>query len=270
MAGVIASLIIKGVITFALLTGAFLTGKEATKIIAPKLNPQPSPSPVLSETFGPSPSPTLAPKKTVKQPTPTVNSDPFVTCQFKYIPVRQMKLSECKKSTECQLVQGGEWFLYPSVEECKKVQQEYLASQRRIQESYKAPAILQPQEVPQKVQCVIGGKTYTYSSWELCNQARATFNRWVPEAPPSLTDYFSEKWQRETEQMFKEYQEELDKITESLPTGDYDTTSWKLEMERQLKEGLQSSPAPTPHYGSYWGGSKTSEQEQLWGDSLAP
>lgn len=119
---------------------------------------------------------TISPASVAKPsplPKPTINSDPIVACQFKYISVRQMKSSECKRSTECQLVQGGEWFFYPSVEECKVAQEAYWTSQKG-QEASQAQA---------KVECIIGGRSYFYSSWDLCYKARAVFDRFTAGLP---------------------------------------------------------------------------------------
>lgn len=55
--------------------------------------------------------------------TPTVDPDPIVNCQFKYLGSKQIRSSECSKSFECQI--GGQWYIYTSRERCKRDQENY-------------------------------------------------------------------------------------------------------------------------------------------------
>lgn len=145
---------------------AFVTG---ARLIEEKLD---APSPSITATSTPTAKPTIKPtyKSQVKgaqayqTPIPTTDPNPIVTCQFEHIPVRQMKSSECKKSTECQLFQGGEWFFSPSVEDCKQKQQTYYGQPK--------PAFAQPTNAPevpeseQVVDCIVppecGGGSYRW------------------------------------------------------------------------------------------------------------
>lgn len=119
---------------------------------------------VSTPTVKPTYKPQVKGAQIYQTPIPTVDPNPIVTCQFEHIPVRQMKLSECKKSTECQLFQGGEWFFSSSIEECKQKQQAYY--------SQPSPTPTQPTNAPKAaesnpvVNCIAppdcGSKTYRW------------------------------------------------------------------------------------------------------------
>lgn len=108
-------------------------------------------------------------RSSIPTPIPTANPDPIVSCQFKHTPVRQMKSSECRRSTECQLVQGGDWFFFPTVEDCKKAQEEYKVAQRQTQPPNTGPSYnLQP-----TVTCVLSYGTFQLTQ-SYCDSLKAT------------------------------------------------------------------------------------------------
>ncbi len=73
---------------------------------------------------------------------PTIDPDPYITCNYQYIPDRQTRSSECSHSKECQI--NGQWYFYSSVEQCRSDQERLIQWYKNNQVNYTFPTLIPP------------------------------------------------------------------------------------------------------------------------------
>jgi SCP-like extracellular protein. len=108
---------------------------------------------------------------------PTIDPDPIVNCDFKYLPDQQMKSSECSRSFECQI--GSQWYIYTDRNKCTEDQKNYWASR-----NYSPPST--SYNPPQYYPCTIcysalgtcSTYNYLYKTKEECDNAQASVNQY--------------------------------------------------------------------------------------------
>lgn len=60
---------------------------------------------------------------------PTADPDSIIDCAFINIGTLKLRRSVCTKSTDCK-IEKGKWYYFSSVDECKKVQNDYYVKQK--------------------------------------------------------------------------------------------------------------------------------------------
>lgn len=224
MIALIGDLIVKAALLIGVLVlagGAGVATYGGVKVISDIAKPQPRPAVISERWIEPSPHPTSTPL--------IADSDPIIDCESDLCDGGRIRQSECRNSVCCQI--GDKWIFYKNKDKCKQDQTEYWAS---LGEGN--------QGLSQKVDCVIGGRTYIFSSWDNCLKAREIYDYYT-RIIPQPKDVFGPILEQFKQDAAGVVQEVEDYQVDLPPTPDF---SSELEAIEEAGQIIEPTPTPKP------------------------